>query len=79
MKEWIKRKKVKKLRNKLLTAREEQMHHRLMVQHCSELIHDIEDELDKLDAFHYDQKLITFDFAQKKQMVDAQPKIITAG
>ncbi len=60
MKKWLRLRKIKKLRNQLLSVREEQMHYRFMAQHCNEAIHDIKEQLDDLGAFHSDN-LIALD------------------
>ena len=73
MKKWLRLRKVKKLRNQLLSVREEQMHYRFMAQHCNEAIHDIKEQLDDLGAFHSDN-LIALDL-KKPQFTES--KIIT--
>lgn len=76
MKNWIKKKKIRTLRDKLLRAKEDQMHHKLVAQHYNDVIHDIEAKLDELDAYHSDSNLINYDFSQHKL---PEPRIITAG
>lgn len=74
MKKWIRNRKIRKLRDRLLRAKEEQMHHRLVAQHYNNLIHDIEQRLDDIGAYHDDATLINYDFsklAEKERKVVA--------
>ena len=77
MKTWIRKRKVKNLREKLLRAKEEQMRHRLVAQHYNDVILDIENALEKVGAVHSDSTLINYNFAQPAlQESTADPKII---
>lgn len=76
MKTWYRTLKVKKLRDKLLQTKEDQMHHRLIAQHYDSVIHDIEQELAGLNSYHAETNLINVDFAQE---ILPERRIITAG
>ncbi len=75
MKNWYRSRKVKRLRDKLLQAKEDQMHHRLIAQHYDSVIHDIEEKLAGLNSYYAETNLINVDFAQE---ILPERRIITA-
>jgi len=76
MKTWYKNLKVRRLREKLLKAKEDQMHHRLIAQHYDSIIHDIDEKLGTLSSYHSELNLINVDFERKTR---PENRIITAG